>query len=68
MQTLRPPVVSIQAGFTLLETRHGGIFSSASRTQFFKPRHQQVRIARGHPSMHALNQLAPQLDQLRDTA
>jgi hypothetical protein len=25
MQTLRPPVVSIQAGFNVLQTRHGGI-------------------------------------------
>jgi hypothetical protein len=40
----------------------------------FKPRHQQVRTARGHPSGPGLNQLAqggikpePQLDHLQDT-
>ncbi len=40
----------------------------------FKPRHQQVGTARGHPSGTGLNQLAqggiklePQLDHLQDT-
>jgi hypothetical protein len=40
----------------------------------FKPRHQQVRTARAHPSGPGLNQLAqgsikpePQLDHLQDT-
>jgi hypothetical protein len=40
----------------------------------FKPRHQQVRTARGRPSGPGLNQLAlggikpePQLDHLQDT-
>src|SRR6266508_2588850 len=34
MQTLRPPVVSIQTGFTLLSTRHGGISHRPARPKF----------------------------------
>ncbi len=40
----------------------------------FEPRHQQVRMARGHPSGSGLNHLAqggikpePRLDHLQDT-
>jgi hypothetical protein len=73
MQTLRPPVVSIQTGFILVQTRHGGIPIGQPDANF-KPRHQQVRTARSHPSGPGLSQLAQgdikperQLDHLQDT-
>ena len=70
---IRPPGVSIQTGCNVSYTGMAALLIGQPDPNF-KPWHQQIRTARGHPSGPGLNQLAqggikpePQLNYLYDT-